>query len=339
MHAGRRPREVNPTDAVTVKDLANSYLLVQEEKARRGLITAAWFDDCLRTVKDFVTFAGKNRRWDDLRPPDFGKYRLHLYDRYGVCTIDRAITVVRGMFKHAYESELVDRPVRYGRQFNKPTLKEKRRSRAERDRANGRRLFEENQIRDMLELARGQLKAMILLGINGGFGNTDCAELPVVAVNLAAGVIDYERPKTAIQRVVPLWPETTDAIRAVKADRPKPKRPEYDHLLFLTRFGTPWKKHAVYDSDGELPRVGLQQAISAEFRKLLVGLSLQRRGLGFYALRHTFRTWADETKDQHAIHRIMGHALPGMSGVNVEEISLERLRAVVDHVRQRLFSQ
>jgi integrase len=31
-------------------------------------------------------------------------------------------------------------------------------------------------------------------------------------------------------------------------------------------------------------------------------------------LRHIFRTWADEVRDQHAIHRIMGHTIPGMSG-------------------------
>ena len=74
-----------------------------------------------------------------------------------------------------------------------------------------------------------------------------------------------------------------------------------------------------------------------QFDDVLNTLGLKRRGLGFYALRHTFRTWADETNDQHAIHRIMGHAIPGMSGIYVEEIELTRLRAVVDHVHRKLF--
>ncbi len=74
-----------------------------------------------------------------------------------------------------------------------------------------------------------------------------------------------------------------------------------------------------------------------QFDDVLNTLGLKRRGLGFYALRHTFRTWADETNDQHAIHRIMGHAIPGMSGIYVEEIELHRLRAVVDHVHRKLF--
>ena len=145
--------------------------------------------------------------------------------------------MVRGMLKHAYESDLIDRPVKYGGQFKKPTLKEKRRSRSERDRANGKRIFEPPQVRLMLEQAQGQLRAMILLGINGGFGNTDCAELPIAALDLDVAVIEYERPKTAVQRVVPLWPETVTALRAVSASRPKAKVSEYERLVFLTVFG------------------------------------------------------------------------------------------------------
>jgi len=75
------------------------------------------------------------------------------------------------------------------------------------------------------------------------------------------------------------------------------------------------------------------------FGALLSKLGLKRKGVGFYALRHTFRTWAHETRDQHAIHRIMGHAIPGMSGIYIEEISMERLRAVVDHVRSKVFPE
>ena len=78
-------------------------------------------------------------------------------------------------------------------------------------------------------------------------------------------------------------------------------------------------------------------AIGQEFDKLIRRLGLKRKGLGFYTLRHTFRTWADEVPDQHAIHRIMGHAIPGMSGIYVERIALNRLRAVVSHVRNKLF--
>jgi integrase len=241
------------------------------------------------------------------------------------------------MFKHGYEPDLINRPVKYGGQFKKPTLKEKRRSRKEHDRMNGKRLFDPDQMRLLLEEAQGQMRAMILLGINGGFGNTDCAELPIGAVDLDDAVIEYERPKTAIQRVVPLWPEAATALQEVLRDRSKPRNPEHNQLVFLTAFGNPWKRDVVRIGGEAAPTVARQQAVSAEFSKLLVRLGLKRPGLSFYALRQTFRTWADETKDQHAVHRIMGHAIPGMSDVYVDEIELDRLRAVVDHVRSKVF--
>jgi integrase len=73
--------------------------------------------------------------------------------------------------------------------------------------------------------------------------------------------------------------------------------------------------------------------------KLLKALGLKsRKGLGFYTLRHTFRTIADEAKDQPATDYIMGHEVPHMSSVYRETISDGRLRAVVDHVRKWLFT-
>jgi integrase len=80
--------------------------------------------------------------------------------------------------------------------------------------------------------------------------------------------------------------------------------------------------------------------ISKETAKLLKALGINgRKGLGFYTLRHTFRTIADEAKDQPAADYIMGHEVPHMSSVYRETISDVRLRAVVDHVRTWLFAE
>jgi integrase len=72
--------------------------------------------------------------------------------------------------------------------------------------------------------------------------------------------------------------------------------------------------------------------------KLLRRLGINgRKRLGFYTLRHTFRTVADESKDQPAVDFIMGHVVPHMSAVYRETISDARLRGVADHVRKWLF--
>jgi integrase len=168
---------------------------------------------------------------------------------------------------------------------------------------------------------------MILLGINGGLGNTDCGRLPLHALDLDAAVIDYPRPKTGIPRRVPLWPETVEAIRAAIEQRPDPKRDEDARLVFVTKYGQPWAKD---DTD---------QTLAKEFGKLLRSLKLiGKKGLGFYTLRHVFRTVADESKDQPATDFIMGHEVPHMSSVYRETISDARLKAVTDHVRNWLFA-
>jgi hypothetical protein len=109
--------------------------------------------------------------------------------------------------------------------------------------------------------------------------------------------------------------------------------------MFLTLFGNPWKKDSVSADIKTGKLIGKrQEAVGAEFHKLLVKAKAHRKGIGFYSLRHTFRTWADESNDQHAMFRIMGHAIPGMSGTYVEEISTERLKKVTDCVRGKLYT-
>jgi integrase len=63
-----------------------------------------------------------------------------------------------------------------------------------------------------------------------------------------------------------------------------------------------------------------------------------RKGLGFYTLRHTFRTVADEAKDQPAADYIMGHEVAHMSSAYRETISNERLKAVTDKVHGWLYA-
>jgi integrase len=78
--------------------------------------------------------------------------------------------------------------------------------------------------------------------------------------------------------------------------------------------------------------------VAVQFGALLKRLGINgRQGLGFYTLRHTFRTNADEAKDQPAADYLMGHEVPPMSSVYRERISDERLKAVTDHVRAWLF--
>ncbi len=81
----------------------------------------------------------------------------------------------------------------------------------------------------------------------------------------------------------------------------------------------------------------MDNPVSKETAKLLKELGLNRPGLNFYALRHTFETVGGESRDQVAVDHVMGHARNDMASVYREKVSDERLKAVSDRVRAWLF--
>jgi integrase len=178
----------------------------------------------------------------------------------------------------------------------------------------------------MIAAAKQPLKAMIFLGVNCGFGNHDCATLPQSALDLETGWVNFPRPKTAIERRCPLWPETVQAIRESLESRKSPSDEVDDDLAFVTKYGKAWHKETA------------DNPVTKETAKLLKSLGIHRKGLGFYGLRHTFETIGGEAKDQIAVDAIMGHLRDDMASVYRERISDERLKAVVDHVHHWLFA-
>ncbi|HOW73642.1 MAG TPA: tyrosine-type recombinase/integrase [Phycisphaerae bacterium] len=342
LHAGRQPQasRLSP-EGLTVKDVCNSYLSWQKGKMEVREIGERWFEDCRSILKGFAGLTGKNRLVADLRPNDFQRYRARQAKRLGVHALTREITVIRSMFKYAYESDVIERPMKFGAGFSAPSASVKRKAKTQAELQHGKRLFRKEELLSILKASGPCLKAAVLLGLNGGFGNLDCATLPLSTIDFDTGVIEYGRPKTGVRRVMPLWPETTEALRKMLTDeRPEPADEETAKLALLLPNGRPLVRQIVTRSEsGEPKKISRLDLLSRHFAELLKELRVHRSGIGFYALRHTFRTWADEVKDQHAVHRIMGHAIPGMSGIYVEEISLDRLRAVVDHVRSKIFSQ
>jgi integrase len=331
LHAGRKPREA--TDGFTVKELANRFLNAKRALVDAGELSPRTWAEYKAMADELVAHLGKSRLVADLDPDDFARLRNKLAKKWGPHRLKKAIQYIRCIFKHAYDADLIDRPVRFGPGFKRPSMKVLRLHRA----GQGPKLFTAEEVRAMVQgaLVAGadgpelvqpgaQLKAMVLLGINCGFGNADCGNLPLSAVNVDTGLIDFPRPKTGIPRRCPLWPETAQALQEALGDRPEPKAPEHAGLVFITKYGLPWAR-------GNDPAI-----LTKEMTKLLRALGINGHR-NFYTLRHTFRTIADEAKDQPAADFIMGHEVPHMSSVYRETISDARLRAVADHVRAWLF--
>ncbi len=331
LHAGRKPRP--DPETLVVKDVANAFLIAKDEALAAGELSPRTRADYGSVMDAMVAGLGKHQTVHSLGPDDFAALKAKLAKRNGPHRMCTVIQVIRCAFKYAYESGLLDRPMRFGPSFKRTSKKTLRLHRAKQ----GTKLFAAEEVRALAEgtlvvgadgpaLVRAgvQLRAMVLLGINCGFGNADCGTLPLSALDLERGWVDYPRPKTGIPRRCPLWPETVQALKEALADCPEPKKEEHAALVFITKYGQPWAKD---DSAGP---------ITQEMRKLLNKLGINGHR-NFYCLRHTFRTVADSAKDQPAADHIMGHEVAHMSSVYREGISDERLQAVSDRVRAWLF--
>jgi hypothetical protein len=236
LHAGRKPRET--AEGTTIKDLCNAFLNAKQALMDTGELSPRTWGGYKMACDELLAHLGRGRLVADLGPDDFAGLRNKLAKRYGPHGLGTHIQCVRCACKYAYDAGLVDRPIRYGPGFKRPSKKTLRLHKAKQ----GPKLFTREEVRRLLDTAGQPLKAMLLLGINCGFGNADCGRLPRAAVDLEAGVIDFPRPKTGIPRRCFLWAETVESLKEALAGRPEPKSAEHAGLVFLTQRGGCWAK-------------------------------------------------------------------------------------------------
>ena len=315
------PAKADPERA-TVKTLANVFLTHKKSAVEIGELTARSFRDYLKTCEGMADALGKATAVDSISAERLLAYRRELAKRLGPVSLSNEINRCRVVFNFAFENGLIDKPVRFG-EFKRAKKSALRKSRSEK----GSRLFEPAELRQIIEAADVQLKAMVLLAINCGFGNSDCGQLPLEAIDLEGGWADFPRPKTGIPRRCKLWAETVEALQVWLSKRKEPVTTTQAKLVFVTKYGASW-----HNDD----RTG--SAITAEFRKLLNRLKLYRPGLSFYAIRHTFQTIADGAGDYLATRRIMGHADNSISDDYRERFDDAKLIRVSDHVRDWLLN-
>ena len=331
--AGRTPRVAG--DGLAIRDLCNRFLTAKQGKLESAELSAATFADhhatCARIIKAF----GPTRLVADLDASDFERFRRSMAKGWGPVTLANEVRRVRTVFRYAEQNMLVAVPVRFGTEFKQPSREVLRLERAKK----GPRMLEAAELRAVLAKAAMPLRAMILLAINCGLGNSDIANLPSKALDLKVGWINFPRPKTGIPQRCPLWAETIAAVQEALDTRPTPKRKEHEGLFFITKYGGKWAQARVEKPDTETGKRKMwsDDPVGKEFAKLLVTLKLKRPGLSFYALRHTFETSAGDSRDQVAVDAIMGHARDDMASVYRERIEDTRLLAVVECVHGWLF--
>jgi integrase len=310
LQAGREPC---PADGLTVAKLVDSFLKAKENRLAAGEITARTLADYKRVCAKIKETLGK-RSLNRLHVTDFEALRAEL-SQCGPTMQKNQLTYARMVFNYANENGMTDKPLRYKEPLKSPSAKTMRKMKN----AQGSRMFTAKQIRDLISAAPLPLRAMILLGINAGFGNTDCALLTFDDLDLKAGWHSMPRPKTGNPRRCPLWPETVKTIKAAIAGRPECDLP----YVFVTKYRTCWAKET-----GD-------NAISSEFRKLLRTVGCYTEWNTFYSLRRTCATIGSTSGETFAVSYILGHVplTDDMTAKYRQKVYDAQLKRVTDRVR------
>ena len=281
LHTGRGNSATVKSD-LSLRTLSNLYLEHQDSRATIEEISHRHFYDLKSRLREFAKFIGPNQKVSEITTLQVQSYRQKLIkEGKRPDTLNTKLSAVKSLFNWASENEVVEQGPNLKAVKKVPTKKAERQT------------FTPIEIQRLLEHAGVQMRAMILLGLNCGFGCTDCAELRWKNVDLGRGRVDLPRRKTGIHRNLALWPETMEALRQV---------PRTGDRVFYTKQGNPWVRPV---NGGE----SHDSALSKEFSKLLkqAGVTVAK-GAGFYTLRRTAATVAAESGDVFAVQGLLGHA-------------------------------
>src|SRR5262245_30609656 len=136
LHAGRTPR-VQP-DGLTMRELVNRFLTSKKHLADAGEIAPRTFGEYHAACGRLGEAFGLSRLVDDLAADDFERLRAGMAKRLGPVALGNEVQRVRSVFKYGFDAGLVDRPVRFGPAFKRPSKKVLRKARN----ARGPRMFE-----------------------------------------------------------------------------------------------------------------------------------------------------------------------------------------------------
>ena len=309
LHSGKRPPPQSFKDNISIKMLSNLYLDHQEARAEVGEIKPRQVSDQISLLRDFVKFIGPNISVSEISTLELQNYRKKLIKtRKSPNTINNRIAAIKSMYNWALDNEVLD---------NAPRLKAVKKVTPPKQE---KPTFTALQIHKMLENASPQMKAMIWLGLNCGFGCTDCAELKWKNVNLQNGRVNFLRGKTGIGRNLPLWKETVQALNNI---------PVSGEFVFYTRKGNPWVRTVKgIGKDGKEKYLKTNN-VSKEFSKLLKRTSIKmEKGAGFYSLRRTAATLTARSGDHFAVQKLLGHADLKMATTYVQDVSEQTDRAI-----------
>ncbi len=144
--AGRTIR-VQPAGGLTVGDLVNHYLNAKKARVQSGELLQQTWDEYYKSCALITRVFESGRLVNDLVADDFQQLRATMAKNWGPVRLANEIQRTRCVFKYGFDNGLVDKPVRFGSEFVKPSAKTIRKERNRK----GPRMFEPAELQRMID--------------------------------------------------------------------------------------------------------------------------------------------------------------------------------------------
>jgi integrase len=254
----------------------------------------------------------------DFTVEKFAEWKLSLQRRkYSAESINHFLSAVRAMFNFAEDTEVINKAPKLKRVRNEPRSKPGSKEKP---------IYSSADISKLTEKADFQMKIMIMLALNCGFGPKDLHDLTWDDID--GNRVTLPRCKTGVCQTYLLWPELQQLLECIRQKRKiLEKRTSLKTLIFknhnhvfLTKFGHPWNK----------------DALSEQFRKLC-----NKAGVpcyGFYRLRHCASTAMSLVASPHVHRKFMRHSQLQQQVTYTHTPDVEVNKAVMK-AREKLFGK
>jgi integrase len=316
LHGGQNATIPGSSSTTSIKELCDLYLRYQHSKVLAGELTPRHYSDQTRSLDQLVSFLGEGRKIRNISTLDLQSYKRRLQGRYGSAhRLNLHLGVMKAMFHWARRNDILEHIPNIDAVPRGKIVHQERFT------------FGSQEITRLLAAANAKMRAMIWLGLNCGFGCTDCARLKWTDLDFEHHRVKLARNKTGVPRNLPLWPETISAMETL---------PKTGPLVFYTEEGHPWVRTAARVQDDGSTNYTTVNAIASMFARLLKKVKMDvPSGTGFYTLRRTAATLAARSGDPFAVQRLLGHVNLEMATRYVQDVSAQTDR-VIENSREYL---
>ena len=309
LHNGKTKMFKTTNGNMTLKRLCDIYLQHQQAKTASAEITKRHHADQTSCLKKFMSFIGQHRKVNEISTLDLQNYKRKLKRAYNSAhRMNLHISIMKAMFHWARKNDVLDHIPNIDAVSSVKIIHKQL------------HVFTSEEMYRLFDSADVQMKAMIWLGLNCGFGCTDCAELKWSDLDLANGRVTLARGKNGVPRDLPLWPETARSFEDI---------PKFGKSVFCTPKDKPLIRTTYQTNKDGSNKYSNVNPVTSRFCKLMKKAGIQApKGTGFYTLRRTAATIAARSGDPFAVQRLLGHANLQMATRYVQDASKQIDRVI-----------